>query len=77
MNRFHFSAQVRLVDSARGEAIMRATSWGRSPRISVSHPGTTHGVSTSLDAGARGCPVSEKADPSSEELSREGRSQGA
>ncbi len=65
------------MDGAGGEAIVRATSWCRSPRTSASHPGTTLGVSKSLDAGARGCPVSEKADPSSEELAREGLSRGA
>ncbi len=41
--------------------IVRATSWGRSPRTSASRPGTTHGVSTSMDGGARGCPVSSTA----------------
>ncbi len=65
------------MDGARAEAIVRATSWGRSPRTSASHPGTTHDVSTSLNAGARGCPVSEKVDPSSEESAREGLSRGA
>ncbi len=65
------------MDGAHAEAIVRATSWGRSPRTSVSHPGTTHGVSTSLDEGARWCPVSEKADPSSEESAREGLSREA
>ncbi len=65
------------MDSVRAEEIVSATSWGRSPRTSASHPGTTHGVSTSLDAGARWCPVSEKADPSSEESAREGLSRGA
>ncbi len=43
--------------------IVRATSWGRSPRTSASRPGTTHGVSTSMDGGARGCPVSDGAFP--------------
>ncbi len=65
------------MDGARAEAIVSATCWGRSPRTSAYHPGTTHGVSTSLDAGARGCPVSKKADPSSEESAREGLSRGA
>ncbi len=51
---------------------MRATSWGRSPRTSASRSRTTHAVSTSLDVGARGCCVSEKADHSSEESAREG-----
>ncbi len=67
----------RLVDGAHAEAIVSATCWGRSPRTSASHPGTTHLVSTSLDVGARGCPISEKADPSSEESAREGLSRGA
>ncbi len=62
------------MDDARAEAIVSATSWGRSLRTSASHPGTIRGVSTGL-AGARGCPVSEKADPSSEESAREGLSQ--
>ncbi len=65
------------MDGARAEAIVSATSWGRSPRTSASHPGTIRGVSTGPDAGARGCPISEKADPSSEESAREGLSQGA
>ncbi len=65
------------VDGARAEAIVSATSWGRSPRTSASHPGTTHGVSTGPDVAARGCHVSEKADPSSEESAREGLSRGA
>ncbi len=64
------------MDGPRGEAIVKATSWGRSSRTSTSHPGTTHGISKSLDAGARGCPISEKADPSSEESAREGLSRG-
>ncbi len=50
---------------ARAEAIVSATSWGRSPRTSASHPGTIRGVSTGPYTGARGCPISEKADPSS------------
>ncbi len=53
------------------------TSWGRSPRTSASRPGTIRGDSTSLDAGARGCPLSEKGDPSSEEFAKEGLSRGA
>ncbi len=60
------------MDGARSEAIVSATSWGRSPRTPTPHPGTICGVSTGPDAGARGCPVSEKADPSSEESAREG-----
>ncbi len=47
------------------------------PRISTSHPGTIRGDSTSLDANARGCPLSEKGDPSSEEFAKEGLSRGA
>ncbi len=62
---------------ARAKAIVSATSWGRSPRTFASHPGTIRGVSTGPDAGARGWPVSEKPDPSSEELAREGLSRGA
>ncbi len=62
------------MDSARAEAIVSATSWGRSARTSASHPGTIRGV---YDVGAIGCPVSEKADPFSEELAREGLSRGA
>ncbi len=62
---------------AHGETIVRDTSWGKSPKTSVSHPGTTLGVSTSLDAGAKGCPISEKADPSSEESDREELLRGA
>ncbi len=65
------------MDGARAEVIVSATSWGRSPRTSTSHPETTHGASTGLDAGARGCPVSEKADPSSKESAREGLLRGA
>ncbi len=65
------------MDDAHVEAIVSATSWGRSLRTSASHPGTIREVSTGLDAGARGCPVSEKADPSSEESAREGLSRGA
>ncbi len=53
------------------------TSWGRSPRTSTSRPGTIRGDSTSLDAGARGCPLSEKGDPSSEEFAKEGLSRRA
>ncbi len=54
------------------------TTTGGSPhRTSVSHPGTTSGDSTILDAGARGCPFSEKGDPPSEELAKEGLSRGA
>ncbi len=49
----------------------------RPPRTSASHPGTTRGDSTSLDAGARGCSLSEKGDPSSEEFAKEGLSQRA
>ncbi len=64
------------MDGARAEAIVSATSWGRSARTSTSHPGTICEVSTGPDAGAIGCPVSEKADPSSEELAREGLSRG-
>ncbi len=44
---------------------------------SVSHPGTIRGDSTILDTGARGCPLSEKGDPSSEEFAKEGLSRGA
>ncbi len=40
--------------------MVSATSWGKSPRPSMSHPGTRHGVSRVPDAGATGCPVSEK-----------------
>ncbi len=65
------------MDGARAEVIVSATSWGRSARTSASHPGTIRGVSTGPGAGAIGCPVSEKADPSSEELAREGLSRGA
>ncbi len=53
------------------------TAGGSPPRTSASHPGTTRGDSTSLDAGTRGCPLSEKGDPSSEEFAKEGLSQGA
>ncbi len=60
------------MDGARAEAIVSATSWGRSPRTS-----SIRGVFTGPDAGAKGCPVSEKADLSSEELAREGLSRGA
>ncbi len=65
------------MDGTCAEVIVSATSWGRSPKTSTSHPGTICGVSTGPDAGARGCPISEKADPSSEESAREGLSQGA
>ncbi len=65
------------MDDARAEVKVSATSWGRSPRTSTSHPGTIRGVSTGPDAGASGSPVSEKADSSSEELAREGLSRGA
>ncbi len=58
------------MDGERAEAIVIATSWGRSPRTSASHPGTICGVSTGPDAGARWCPISEKADSSSEESAR-------
>ncbi len=60
------------MNGARVEAIVRPTSWGKSLRTAASCPGTTHGISKSLDVGARGCPVSEKADPSSAESAREG-----
>ncbi len=59
------------MDDDLAEAIVSATSWGRSPRSSASHPGTTREVPTSLDTGARGCPVSKKLDSSSEESARE------
>ncbi len=62
------------MDSACAEAIVSATYRGRSPSTTASHPGTTHGVSTGLEACAKGCPISEKADPSSKELAREGLS---
>ncbi len=42
----------------------------------MSHLGATRGGSTDLDAGTRGCPVSEKVDLSSEECAMEGLSQG-
>ncbi len=64
------------MDCAHSEAIVSATSWGRSPRTSASRPETTHGVSTGLDVGARGCPVSEEV-PYSKELASEGLSRGA
>ncbi len=54
-----------------------STSGGKSPSTSASRPGTRHGVSRGLDAGAKGCPVSEKEGPFSEELAREGLSRGA
>ncbi len=38
---------------------------------------TWHEASRGLDVGAKGCPVSEKADPSSEEWAKEGLSRGA
>ncbi len=56
---------------------MLSTSGGKSPSTSASRPGTRHGVSRGLDAGAKGCPVSEKEGPFSEELAREGLSRGA
>ncbi len=57
---------------------MVSTTAGGSPRrISASHPGTTREDSTGLDAGARGCPLSDKGDPSSEEFAKEGLSWGA
>ncbi len=64
------------MEGARAEAIVSAISWGRSPRTSASHLGTTRGVSTGPDAGARGCPISEKADPSSKGIDRVGLSRG-
>ncbi len=46
------------------EAIVRATSWGRSPRtLRVPSRDHTMEFSQVLDAGAGGCPVSEKANP--------------
>ncbi len=57
--------------------MMFTTAGGSPPRISASRPGTTRGDSTSLDAGARGCPLSKKGDPSSEEFAKEGLSRGA
>ncbi len=53
------------------------TAGGSPPRTSMSHPGTTRGDSTSLDAGAIGCPLSKKGDPSSEEFAKEGLLRGA
>ncbi len=44
------------------------TAGGSPPRTSASRPGTIRGDSTGLDVGARGCPLSEKGDPFSEEL---------
>ncbi len=59
---------------ARAEAMVLSTSGGKSPRTSVSCPGTRHEVSKGLDAGAKGCPVSEKEGSSSEGFTREGLS---
>ncbi len=56
---------------------MFTTAGGSPLRTSASRPGTIRGDSTSLGAGARGCPLSEKGDPSSEEFAKEGLSQGA
>ncbi len=57
--------------------MVSTTDWGRSPRTSASRPGTRHEASRGLDAGAKGCPVSEKTGPSSEEWAKEGLSRGA
>ncbi len=54
-----------------------SSSGGKSPRTSVSRPGTRHWVSRGLDAVAKGCPVSEKEGSSSEGFAREGLSRGA
>ncbi len=62
---------------ARAEVMVLSTSEGKSPRTSASRPATRHGVSRGLDAGAKGCPVSEKEGPFSEEFAREGLSRGA
>ncbi len=60
------------MDGARAEAIVRATSWAGHLEPPRPIQGPHMEVSTSLDAGAGGCPISEKADPSSEESAREG-----
>ncbi len=77
MNRFHFSLLACLVDGALAEVMVFTTAGGSPPRTSMSHPGTTRGDSTSLDAGAIGCPLSKKGDPSSEEFAKEGLLRGA
>ncbi len=77
MNRFHFTLLACLVDGALAEVMVFTTAGGSPPRTSMSHPGTTHGDSTSLDAGAIGCPLSKKGDPSSEEFAKEGLLRGA
>ncbi len=56
---------------------MSTTDWGRPPRTSESCPGTRYEASRGLDVGAKGCPISEKAGPSSEEWAKEGLSRGA
>ncbi len=56
--------------------IVFTTAGGSPLRTSASHPRTICGDSTSLGAGARGCPLSEKVDPSSEEFAKEGLSRG-
>ncbi len=57
--------------------IVFTTAGGSPLRTSASRPRTIRGDSTSLGAGARGCPLSEKVDPSSEEFAKEGLSRGA
>ncbi len=66
-----------LVDGALAEVMVFTTAGGSPHRTSASRPGTTRGDSTSLGVDVRGCPLSEKGDPSSEELAKEGLSRGA
>lgn len=61
---------------ALAEVMVATTCGGKVPKPSVTRPEPTHVGSTDRDVGARGCPVSEKEGPSSEELAREGLSRG-
>ncbi|XDV46571.1 hypothetical protein PO909_014446 [Leuciscus waleckii] len=65
-----------LVDDALAEVMVATTAGGRVLKPTSSRSGATRGASKDRDEGAIGCPVPEKAGPSSEELAREVLSQG-